>query len=59
MEQVKVTQIKSCIGRLPVHVKTAEALGLGKIGRTRVHKLNPSVSGMIKQIEYMLKVEKA
>ncbi|MDX1960323.1 MAG: 50S ribosomal protein L30 [Leptospiraceae bacterium] len=59
MEQVKITQIKSSIGRLPNHIKTANALGLGRIGKTKVHKRNPSVDGMIKQIEYMLKVEKA
>lgn len=58
MDQIKITQVKSSIGTIPEHRKTLKALGLSKIGQTRTHKKNPSVLGMIKCVEYLLKVEK-
>ncbi|MBE7411940.1 MAG: 50S ribosomal protein L30 [Leptospiraceae bacterium] len=58
MEEIKITQVKSSIGTIPEHRKTLKALGLKKIGQVRVHKQNPAVLGMIKAVEYLLKVEK-
>ncbi len=54
---VKVTQIKSAIGRLPKHRATLRALGLRKMGAVREHKMTPVVKGMLKQVEYLVKVE--
>ena len=59
-KQVTVTLVKSPIGRIPNHRKTLRALGLRKVGASRTHSLgNPAVKGMIKQVEYLLKVEDA
>jgi len=59
-KKVTVTLVKSSIGRIPRHRQTLRALGLRKIGASRVHSLaNPAVKGMIKQVEYLLKVEDA
>ncbi|MDR3204312.1 MAG: 50S ribosomal protein L30 [Deltaproteobacteria bacterium] len=55
--KVKITQIKSSIGRLPGHRRTVAALGLKKIGSSKVHTLTPSIRGMINQVGYLLKVE--
>lgn len=58
MEQIKVTQIKSCIGVIPVHKKTIRALGLGRIGKSRVHNKGPVLEGMLRKVGYLVKVEK-
>ena len=57
-EKVKVTLVKSLIGRNPVHRKTLRALGLRKINASKDHTLTPPVKGMVDQVGYLLKIEK-
>jgi large subunit ribosomal protein L30 len=57
MAQVKVTLVKSPIGRKPNHRATVKGLGLRKVNHSRVLKDSPEVRGMINTIGYMLKVE--
>lgn len=57
MKKAKLTQIRSDIGRRPAVRATLKALGLGKLGKSRVVTLNPAVSGMIKTVGYLLSVE--
>lgn len=57
-EKVKITQVKSSIGVIPNHRKILRALGLGKIGKSRVHKEGPVVQGMLRKVNYLVKVEK-
>ncbi|GHG03799.1 50S ribosomal protein L30 [Thalassotalea marina] len=54
---VKVTQVKSSIGRLPKHRATLKGLGLRRINHTVELEDTPSVRGMINQVNYMVKVE--
>ncbi|MBQ2381656.1 MAG: 50S ribosomal protein L30 [Succinivibrio sp.] len=54
---VKVTLIKSTIGRLPKHKDTVKGLGLRRIGHTVELEDTPSVRGMINKVSYLLKVE--
>ncbi|TKB49542.1 50S ribosomal protein L30 [Ferrimonas aestuarii] len=54
---IKVTQIKSSIGRLPKHKATLVGLGLRKIGHTVELEDTPSVRGMVNKVYYMVKVE--
>lgn len=54
---VKVTQVRSSIGRLPKHKATLKGLGLRRIGHTVELEDTPSVRGMINQVYYMVKVE--
>ncbi|KGJ95030.1 50S ribosomal protein L30 [Colwellia psychrerythraea] len=54
---VKVTQIKSSIGRLPKHRATLRGLGLRRINHTVELEDTPSVRGMINKVHYMIKVE--
>ncbi len=58
MEQLKVTQVKSSIGVIPLHKRTLKTLGLGRIGKSRTHAKGPVLDGMIRQVGYLLKVEK-
>jgi large subunit ribosomal protein L30 len=54
---VKVTQVKSSIGRLPKHKATLRGLGLRRINHTVELIDTPAVRGMINKVSYMVKVE--
>ncbi|MBO5608771.1 MAG: 50S ribosomal protein L30 [Eubacterium sp.] len=54
---LKVTLVKSPIGCIPKHKRTVEALGLKKLNKTVELPNNAATKGMIKQVEYLLKVE--
>ncbi|MEN6446060.1 MAG: 50S ribosomal protein L30 [Candidatus Cloacimonas sp.] len=55
--KIRVTQIRSTINRVEKHKKVIEALGLGRIGKSRIHNDNPTIRGMIDKVGYLLKVE--
>lgn len=57
MKKLKITLVKSLIGRLPKHIEIAKQLGLTKLNKTVVHDDNPSIKGLVNQIYYMVKVE--
>ena len=59
MANLKVTLVKSPIGAVPKHKRTVEALGLRKVNKTVELPDNAATRGMIKQVEYLLKVEEA
>ena len=59
MAKKKVTQVRSTVGVQEAHRGTLRALGLGRIGRTRVHEDGPSLQGMLHQVRYLVKVEDA
>ncbi len=54
---VKVTLLRSVIGRLPKHQACVAGLGLRRIGHTVEVEDTPSVRGMINRVNYMLRVE--
>ena len=54
---VKITQIKSSIGRNKDQKKYLLSLGLKKIGQTSTTVLNNSTSGLIQKINHLIKVE--
>ena len=56
-DTLKVTLVKSPIGCIPKHRRTVEALGLKKLNKTVELPNNAATKGMIKQVEYLLKVE--
>ncbi len=57
MAKVKITQVRSTIGRPKTQLLTMAALGLGKINRSIEKELTPSMSGMIRKIGHLVKVE--
>ncbi|ASW42172.1 50S ribosomal protein L30 [Clostridium isatidis] len=57
MAKIKVTLVKSLIGRKKDQIATAQALGLNKIGKTVEHEDTPQIRGMINKVSYLLKVE--
>jgi large subunit ribosomal protein L30 len=56
-DNLKITLVKSTIGSIPKHRKTAEALGLSKLHKTVVKKNNPATQGMIRSIVHLVQVE--
>ena len=57
MAKVKITLIKSLIGRKKEHIATVNALGLRKIGKNVEHEETPQIRGMINKVIYLVKVE--
>ena len=54
---LRLTQVKSSVGRPADQGKTLKALGLGKIGRTVDQVDNESVRGMIFKVKHLITVE--
>ena len=57
MQKIFVRQIRSTAGTKQLHVKTLKALGLGRIGKTKVFNDNPAVRGMIRQVIQWVEVK--
>lgn len=57
MSKIKVTQIRSMIGRPENQKRTLAALGLGKINRSIEIEVNPALAGMILKVNHLVKVE--
>lgn len=55
--KIKITLIKSLIGRIPKHILIAKQLGLTKINSNVIHQDNPSIRGLVNRINYLVKVE--
>ena len=56
-KQVKVTQVKSPIGRKKYQRATLIGLGLNKINRSKLLEDTPSVRGMINKVQHLIIVE--
>lgn len=54
---LRVTQVKSQIGRKADQGKTLKALGLGRIGKSHDLVDNEAVRGMIFKVKHLVEVE--
>ena len=54
---VKVTLVRSVIGRIEAHKATVKGLGLRRMHHTVELQDTPAVRGMINAVGYLLKVE--
>ena len=57
LQTLKITQIKSRIGYKKKAKATLDAMGLKKMNQTVELPDNPAIRGMIKKIEYLIKVQ--
>ncbi len=55
--KIRVTLVKSTVGRLKKHQACVAGLGLRRIGHTVEVEDTPSVRGMINKVNYMVRVE--
>jgi large subunit ribosomal protein L30 len=56
-KKIKITLVKSPIGYKEKAKKTLEALGLRRMNQSIEHNSNDSIMGMIKIVDYLIKVE--
>ena len=56
-EKLKITQIRSTIGRIEKQKKIIRALGIKKLYQSVVHKDNPQIRGMIEKVKHLVEVK--
>jgi large subunit ribosomal protein L30 len=54
---IKVTLVKSTIGRIEAHKATVKGLGLRRMHHSVEVQDTPAIRGMINAVSYLLKVE--
>lgn len=54
---IKLTLVRSLIGTKAAHRATIRGLGLRRLNSSAVLEDTPAVRGMIKKVEYLLKLE--
>jgi large subunit ribosomal protein L30 len=57
MKKVKITQVKSGIGRPKRQKDTLTALGFKRMNQSLEVELSPSVAGMVDAVKHLLKIE--
>lgn len=55
--KIKITLVKSIIGRKPKHVHIIKQLGLGKLNSSVIQQDIPAIRGLINIVYYLLQVE--
>lgn len=56
-KQIKVTQVRSAIGRPGDQAATLAGLGLKKCNSSRVLEDTPAVRGMVNKVHHLIEVE--
>ncbi|MBN2283948.1 MAG: 50S ribosomal protein L30 [Deltaproteobacteria bacterium] len=56
-KQLKITQIRSLIGRPQKQRKVLQGMGLGKMHKTVYLKDTPEVRGMVNKVSHLVAVE--
>ena len=56
-KKLRITQVRSGIGRQGKHRRTLRALGIKRHQHSVVHEDTPAIRGMINQISHMIAVE--
>ena len=59
MANLKVTQVKSAIGRNIRQKRTLEALGLRKINHSVIKEDTKVIQGMLEKVKHLVNVEEA
>ena len=58
-QKLKITLVKSMIGRPEKHRKVLRGMGLTKMNRTVELEDTPSIRGMVKKVVHLVSVEEA
>jgi len=56
--KIKITQIKSSIGRKLNQKKVLTALGIRRMHYTVIHEDSPVIMGMVNKVKHLVNVEK-
>ena len=57
MVKVRITLVKSTIGRKQDQIATVSALGLKKISKSVEKEATPQIMGMVNKVSHLVKVE--
>jgi large subunit ribosomal protein L30 len=57
MSKIRITQIKSKIGKPARQKRTLEALGIRKMHHSVEHEATPQILGMVVKVQHLVKVE--
>ncbi len=57
MKKIRITQVRSGIGRTLRQKRTLEALGLKRIRHTVEHEATPQILGMVGKVNHLVIVE--
>lgn len=57
MSKIKITQVRSVIGRPKNQKRTMEALGLRKMNQSVEKEPNPEILGMVRKVNHLVRVE--
>jgi large subunit ribosomal protein L30 len=57
MKKIKITQVRSGIGRPARQKQTLAALGLKRIRHTVEHNATPQILGMVEKVKHLVVVE--
>jgi large subunit ribosomal protein L30 len=57
MGKIKITQVKSAIGRTARQKRTLVALGIKKLNQTVEMEATPQILGMVAKVSHLVKVE--
>jgi large subunit ribosomal protein L30 len=55
--KLKITQIRSTIGRIKKQKEIIKALGIRKLYQSVMHKDTPQIRGMIEKVKHLVEVE--
>jgi large subunit ribosomal protein L30 len=56
-QKLKITQIRSTIGRIKKQKETIKALGIRKLYQSVIHEDTPQIRGMIEKVKHLVEVE--
>ena len=59
MAEIKITWVKSTIGRPQNQRRIIESLGLHRLNHTVVHQDSATIRGMVNKVSHLVKVEVA
>lgn len=57
MSKIRITQVRSVIGRPKNQKLTMEALGLRKMNQSVEKEPNPEILGMVRKVNHLVRVE--
>lgn len=55
-DKLRITQVRSAVGRQKIQRRTLAALGIKKHQQSVVHNDTPAVRGMIAKVDYLVEV---
>ena len=56
-DKIRITQIRSTIGRPAKHGRIVRSLGIKRMNHTVEHNADPVILGQVKKVSHLLKVE--